>query len=75
MNTHVINDMSQFKRTVSRLHQNHHDLSSNIGNSAPKTKAKIENLREQLTGHYESLLQQEKQKIEFLQREIQNLRD
>ncbi|MDQ0201762.1 hypothetical protein [Neobacillus ginsengisoli] len=75
MNVQVINDMSQLKTSVSRLHQDHHDLSSNIGNSAQKTNAKIEKLSEQQRTHYETLLQQEKQKSEFLQREIQNMRD
>ena len=35
----------------------------------------IENLTEQQKSHYESLLQQAKQKNQFLQKEIQNLRD
>ena len=75
MNVQLTNDMSQLKTTVSRLQQDHHVISSSIGNSAQKTHAKIEKLTEQQKIHYETLLQQEKQKNEFLQKEIQNLRD
>ncbi|MED1470013.1 hypothetical protein [Bacillus salipaludis] len=75
MNGQLTNDMSQLKITVSRLQQDHHVISSTIGNSAQKTQAKIERLTEQQKKHYETLLQQEIQKSEFLQKEIQNLRD
>ena len=75
MNVQLTNDMSQLKTTVSRLQQDHHVISSSIGNSAQKTHAKIEKLTEQQKTHYEILLQQAKQKNEFLQNEIQNLRD
>lgn len=75
MNVQVINDMTELKTTVSRLKQDHHDLSSNISNSAIKTQARIEKLSEQEKIHYETLLEQEKQKSESLQREIQNLRE
>lgn len=75
MNVQLTNDMSQLKLTVSRLQQDHHVISSTIGNSAQKTHAKIERLTEQQKNHYETLLQQEIQKSEFLQKEIQNLRD
>lgn len=75
MNVQLTNDMSQLKTTVSRLQQDHHAISSSIGNSAQKTHAKIEKLTEQQKAHYEMLLQQTKQKNEFLQTEIQNLRD
>ncbi|MED2974762.1 hypothetical protein P4361_21310 [Fictibacillus sp. B-59209] len=75
MNVQLTNDMSQLKTTVSRLQQDHHIISSTIGNSAQKTNAKIQKLTEQQTIHYETLLQQEKQKGEQLQREIQIMRD
>ncbi len=86
MNVQLTNDMSQLKTTVSRLQQDHHAISSNIGNSAQKTNAKIENLTkqqntyyetllEQEKHHYEELLQQEKQKSELLQKEIQSMRE
>ena len=75
MNVQLTNDMSQLKTTVSRLQQDHHVISSSIGNSTQKTHAKIEKLTEQQKTHYETLLQQAKQKNEFLQNEIQNLRD
>ncbi|MDQ0221162.1 hypothetical protein ELQ35_10750 [Peribacillus cavernae] len=75
MNVQLTNDMSQLKTTVSRLQQDHHVISSSIGNSTQKTNAKIEKLTEQQNTHYETLLQQEKQKSELLQKEIQNMRD
>ena len=75
MNIQLTSDMSQLKTSVSRLQQDHHVISSSIGNSAQKTNAKIEKLTEQQKNHYETLLQQAKQKNEFLQNEIQNLRD
>jgi hypothetical protein len=62
MNVQLSNDMSQLKTTVSRLQQDHHVISSSIGNSAQKTHAKIEKLTEQQKIHYETLLQQEKRK-------------
>ncbi|MET3321266.1 UNVERIFIED_ORG: putative transcriptional regulator [Peribacillus simplex] len=74
MNVQLTNDMSELKTKVSRLQQDHHVISSSIGNSAQRTNAKIEQLTEQQNNHYETLLQQEKQKSELLQREIQNMR-
>ncbi|MBM7656105.1 hypothetical protein [Neobacillus cucumis] len=75
MNVQLTNDMSQLKVTVSRLQQDHHVISSSIGNSAQKTHAKIEKLTEQQKSYYETLLQQEIEKSEFLQKELQDLRD
>jgi DNA-binding transcriptional regulator YhcF (GntR family) len=75
MNVQLTNDMSELKTKVSRLQQDHHIISSSIGNSAQKTNAKIEKLTEQQNIHYETLLQQEKQKSELLQKEIQTIRD
>jgi hypothetical protein len=75
MNVQVINDMADLKTTVSRLKQDHHDLSSNISNSAQKTQARIERLSEQEKIHYETLLEQEKEKSEYLQKELKNLRE
>jgi DNA repair exonuclease SbcCD ATPase subunit len=75
MNIQLTNDMSQLKITVSRLQQDHHVISSSIANSAQKTHAKIEKLTEQQNNHYETLLQQEIQKSESLQKELQNMRD
>lgn len=75
MNVQLTNDMSQLKTKVSRLQQDHHVISSSIGNSAQRTNSKIEQLTEQQNTHYETLLEQEKQKSELLQKEIQNMRD
>ncbi|AZU60142.1 hypothetical protein [Neobacillus mesonae] len=75
MNDRLTNDMAQLKTTVSRLQQDHHVISSTIGNSAQKTNARIEKLTEQQNTNYETLLQLEKQKSELLQKEIQNMRE
>jgi chromosome segregation ATPase len=75
MNVQLTNDMSELKITVSRLQQDHHVISSTIGNAAQKTNAKIEKLTNQQKDHYETLLQQEKEKSELLQKEIQNMRE
>jgi DNA-binding transcriptional regulator YhcF (GntR family) len=75
MNVQLTSDMSQLKEKVSRLQQDHHVISSSIGNSAQKTHAKIEKLTEQQNTYYETLLQQEKEKSELLQKELQNLRE
>jgi chromosome segregation ATPase len=75
MNLQLTTDMSQLKTTVSRLQQDHHVISSNIANSAQKTHAKIEKLSELQKTHYETLLQQEAQKSEFVQNELQNIRN
>lgn len=75
MNVQLTNDMSQLKTKVAQLQQDHHVISSSIGNSAQRTNAKIEKLTEQQITHYEQLLEQEKQKSELLQREIQSMRE
>ncbi|WP_335385267.1 hypothetical protein [Neobacillus drentensis] len=63
MNVQLTNDMSQLKTAVSRLQQDHHVISSSVGNSAQKTNAKIEKLTELQNTHYETLLKQEIQKV------------
>jgi hypothetical protein len=40
-----------------------------------KTHAKIEKLSDLQNTHYETLLQQERQKTEFIQNELQNIRN
>lgn len=75
MNVQLTNDMTHLKTTVSRLQQEHHIISSTIGNSAKKTQTKIDKLTEQQKAYYEELLQQEKEKREFLHKELENLRD
>ncbi|PEJ60878.1 hypothetical protein CN692_01960 [Bacillus sp. AFS002410] len=75
MNVELKNDMTELKTAVSRLQQDHHDISANIGNSSKKTYNKIEKLAEQQKIQYETLLEQEKQKIDFLQEELQNMRE
>lgn len=75
MNVQLTNDMLQLKTTVSQLQQDHHVISSSIGNSAQRTNSKIEKLTEQQKFHYENLLEQEKQRSELLQKEIQTMRE
>ncbi|ANC75824.1 hypothetical protein ABE65_002840 [Fictibacillus phosphorivorans] len=75
MNAQLTNDMSELKVTVSRLQQDHHAISANVGNAAQKTNAKIEKLTNQQKEQYETLLEQEKEKSELLQQEIQKLRE
>lgn len=75
MNAQLTNDMSELKVTVSRLQQDHHAISANVGNAAQKTNAKIEKLTNQQKEQYEALLEQEKEKSELLQQEIQKLRE
>jgi DNA-binding transcriptional regulator YhcF (GntR family) len=75
MNVQLTNDMLQLKTTVSQLQQDHHVISSSIGNSAQRTNSKIEKLTEHQRIHYENLLEQEKQRSELLQNEIQTMRE
>lgn len=75
MNAQLTSDMSELKVTVSRLQQDHHAISANVGNTAQKTNAKIEKLTNQQKEQYETLLEQEKEKSELLQQEIQKLRE
>ncbi len=75
MNLQLKKDVSQLQTTVSRLQQDHHAISSGIGNSAQKTNAKIEKLTQQHKAQYDTLLEQEKQKSEFLQNELHELRE
>ncbi|KGP73270.1 hypothetical protein [Pontibacillus yanchengensis] len=75
MNVQLQNDMSHLKSTVSQLQQDHHVISSGVGNFSQKTNTKIEKLVEQQQNHYEQLLEQEKQKSELLQEEIKQMRE
>ncbi len=52
MNIQLTSDMSQLKTSVSQLQQDHHVISSTIGNAAQKTNAKMEKLTEQQKIHY-----------------------
>jgi hypothetical protein len=75
MNVQLKNDMTQLKSNVSQLQQDHHVISSSIGNSAQRTNSKIERFIEQQNTHYESLLEQERERSELLQKEIQKMRE
>jgi DNA-binding transcriptional regulator YhcF (GntR family) len=75
MNVQLKNDMAQLKTNVSQLQQDHHVISSSIGNSAQRTNAKIERILEQQNAHYEDLLEQERERSELLQKELQKMRE
>lgn len=75
MNVQLKNDMTHIKTTVAQLQQDHHVISSSIGNSAQRTNNKIERLTEQQRTNYEALLEQERERTELLQEEIQKMRD
>ncbi|MFC7372601.1 hypothetical protein ACFQPF_13065 [Fictibacillus iocasae] len=74
MNVQLASDVMELKQTISRLQQDHHVISSAIGNASQKTSAKLEKLTEQQAKHYEVLLQQEKEKSERLESELQQMR-
>ncbi|MCM3125809.1 hypothetical protein QNH36_01550 [Mesobacillus sp. AQ2] len=75
MNVQLKNDMAQLKTNVSQLQQDHHVISSSIGNSAQRTNAKIERILEQQNAQYEDLLEQERERSELLQKELQKMRE
>lgn len=75
MNVQLKNDMAHIITTVAQLQQDHHVISSSIGNASQRTNTKIEKLSEQQKAHYESLLEQEKQRTELLQKEMQKMQD
>jgi predicted transcriptional regulator len=75
MNVQLKSDMLHIKTTVAQLQQDHHVISSSIGNSAQRTNSKIDKLVEQQKSHYDTLLAQEKERTELLQEELHRLRD
>lgn len=75
LNVQLTNDMSELKTKVARLQQDHHVISSGVGNFAKKTSTNIEKLSEQQKEHYESLLEQEKEKSDALKEELLAMRE
>lgn len=75
MNVQLQNDMTELKTTVSRLKQDHHVISSGVGNFSQKTHTKMDKMMQQQQEQYEELLQREKEKSEYLQKEIQEMRE
>jgi DNA-binding transcriptional regulator YhcF (GntR family) len=75
MNVQLQNDMTELKTTVSRLKQDHHVISSGVGNFSKKTHTKMDKMMQQQQEQYEELLQREKEKSEYLQKEIQEMRE
>ncbi|TGB01217.1 hypothetical protein [Halobacillus salinus] len=70
MNTQLANDMAEMKENVGRLRQDHHVISSGIGNSTQKMNKLIDQQQKQ----YEEMLEEEKQKNDQLQKDIENMR-
>ncbi|GGF18268.1 hypothetical protein GCM10010954_16260 [Halobacillus andaensis] len=75
MNVQLTNDMAELRTTVSRLQQDHHVISSGVGNFSKKTHTRIEKLSEQQKAQYEELLQQEKERSEALREELITMRE
>ncbi|MBA2174795.1 hypothetical protein H0266_07815 [Halobacillus locisalis] len=75
MNTQLANDMAEMKTTMSRLRQDHHVISSGIGNSTQKMTTKMEKLIDQQKSHYEEMLEEEREKSEHLRKEMEQMRD
>ncbi|WP_431802376.1 hypothetical protein [Halobacillus andaensis] len=75
MNVQLTNDMAELKTTVSRLQQDHHVISSGVGNFSKKTHTRIEQLSSQQQKHYEELLEKEKERSESLRQELHHLRE
>ncbi|WP_026691328.1 hypothetical protein [Alteribacter aurantiacus] len=74
-NMELAQGMANLKSTVSQLQQDHHVISSAIGNSSQKTQSNIQKLTNQQKEHYESLLEQEKEKSDMLHKELQAIRE
>ncbi|PYZ96388.1 hypothetical protein CR205_11725 [Alteribacter lacisalsi] len=74
-NLQLTQSLDEMKSTVSRLKQDHHVISSAIGNSSQKTQSKIEKLTNEQRTYYEALLEQEKEKSESLQEELKAIRE
>ncbi|SIS55339.1 hypothetical protein [Salimicrobium flavidum] len=70
MNTQLAADMEEMKETVGRLRQDHHAISSGIGNSTQKMNKLIDQQQQQ----YEEMLEEEKQKNAQLQKEMESMR-
>ncbi|KGP91287.1 hypothetical protein N780_08965 [Pontibacillus chungwhensis BH030062] len=75
MNVQLKQDMDDLKTTVSRLQQDHHVISSGVGNFSQKTHTKMDKMIEEQKTQYETLLQQEREKSEALQQELRQIRE
>lgn len=75
MNVQLKNDMDELKTTVSRLKQDHHVISSGVGNFSQKTHTKMDKMMQQQKEQYDELLRQEQEKSEYLQKELQEMRE
>lgn len=70
MNAQLATDMAEMKESVSRLRQDHHAISSGIGNSTQKMNKLIDQQQKQ----YEEMLEEEKEKNVQLQKEVESMR-
>ncbi|MCD5324507.1 MULTISPECIES: hypothetical protein [Pontibacillus] len=75
MNVQLKQDMDDLKTTVARLQQDHHVISSGVGNFSQKTHTKMDKMIEEQKTQYESLLEQEREKSEALQEELRQMRE
>lgn len=75
MNVQLKQDMDDLKTTVSRLQQDHHVISSGVGNFSQKTHTKMDKMIEEQKTQYETLLEQEREKSEALQQELRQIRE
>jgi len=75
LNVQLSNDMNELKTKLAQLQQDHHVISSGVGNFAQKTSTKLEKISEQQENHYKYLLEQEKEKSEALMKELQEVRE
>ncbi|WP_085990993.1 hypothetical protein [Oceanobacillus senegalensis] len=75
VNAQLSNDMTALKTKVAQLQQDHHVISSGLGNFSQRTSQNMEKLTEQQKKHYEELLQQEREKSEALKKELQQMRE
>lgn len=71
MNAQLATDMAEMKESVSRLRQDHHAISSGIGNSTQKMNKLIDQQQKQ----YEEMLEEEKEKNVQLQKEVESMRE
>ncbi|MBN8233902.1 hypothetical protein JF544_01535 [Halobacillus kuroshimensis] len=74
MNVQLKQDMAELKNTVSRLQQDHHVISSGVGNFSQKTHTKLDRMMEDQKQQYEEMLEREKEKSDLLKEELQTMR-
>ncbi|MYL18631.1 hypothetical protein GLW04_01945 [Halobacillus litoralis] len=74
MNVQLKQDMAELKNTVSRLQQDHHVISSGVGNFSQKTHTKLDRMMDDQKEQYEEMLEREKEKSDLLKEELRAMR-